>query len=246
MTIAILLADDQCVMLEGIKAILKHEPEIEIVGTARDGCSAIAQSQKLQPDIVLMDIDMPKMNGIAATKYICQHQPNTKVIVLTSHRDRDYISRAFQAGASGYLLKESLIEDLKQAIYSLDRGYCYIEAKLLAKAIDKTQKVDRVKYQKKFTYLKKYRKSVYTPSSDTLDKLPSLNNSRPRSNPSVIEASLTPVLHQTAANSAFLTAATPKNLRPSRLPKIHRRTDRQRVTWLIMAIASLILSIIIF
>lgn len=139
-----------------------------------------------------------------------------------------------------------MIEDLKQAIYSLDRGYCYIEAKLLAKAIDKTQKVDLVKYQKKFTYLKKYRKSVYTPSSDTLDKLPSsLNNSRPRSNPSVTEASLTPILHQTA-ESEFLTAATPKNLRPSRLPKIHRRTDRQRVTWLIMAIASLILSIIIF
>lgn len=246
MTIAILLADDQCVILEGIKTILKHEPEIEIIGTARDGRSAIASCHKLQPDIVLMDIDMPKMNGIAATKYICQHQPDTKVIVLTSHRNRDYIERAFEAGASGYLLKESLIEDLKQAIYSLDRGCSYIEAKHLTKAMDKIQKVNLVKYQKKFTYLKKYRKSVYTPPSATPDKLPSsLNNSRPRSNFSVTEASLRPVLQQTA-ESKFLTAAIPKNWRPSSLPKIHRRIDRQKITWLIIAIASLILSIIIF
>ncbi|MEN9519942.1 MAG: hypothetical protein RLZZ381_2530, partial [Cyanobacteriota bacterium] len=77
MKIKIFLADDQYLMLEGIKAILKHEPEIEIVGTARDGHSAVNQVIKLQPDLVLIDIEMPKMNGIVATKYICKHVPDT-------------------------------------------------------------------------------------------------------------------------------------------------------------------------
>ncbi|MEM6611573.1 MAG: response regulator transcription factor [Cyanobacteria bacterium P01_C01_bin.72] len=129
--IKILLADDQCLMLEGIKAILKHEPEIEIVGTAQDGQSAIAQVIKLRPDLVLIDIEMPRMNGIVATKYICENMPDTRVIVLTSHKKQSYLTQALQAGASGYLLKDTLVEDLKQAIHSLGRGYSYIEAKLL-------------------------------------------------------------------------------------------------------------------
>ena len=159
MTIKILLADDQCLMLEGIKAILKHEPEIEVVGTAQDGRSAIAQVKKLQPDVVLIDIEMPKMNGIIATEYICKYMPDTRVIVLTSHKNQSYIKQALQAGASGYLLKDSLIEDLKQTIRSLSRGYSHIEAKLLTQAVNKIQTVKAIQYKKKIAYFKKYRKN---------------------------------------------------------------------------------------
>ena len=108
--IKLLLADDQFLILEGIKAILEHEPEIQVVGTARDGKTAIAQAKKLRPDILLIDIEMPKMNGITATKYIRKYLPDTKVIVLTSHSSQDYLADALLAGASGYLLKDSLNE----------------------------------------------------------------------------------------------------------------------------------------
>lgn len=246
MTIKILLADDRCLMLEGIKAILKHEPEIEVIGTAQDGRSAIVQTRKLQPDIVLMDIEMPEMNGIAATKHICQHQPDIRVIVLTSHQDNAYVTQALQAGASGYLLKETLIEDLKQAIYSLGRGYSYIQAQLLTQAVNKIQKTNIVKYQEKITYLKKYRKSIYIPSTDILDSSPAYSsNFQSRANLGVTKANLSPIFDSTT-DSEFLTAAIPEHLRPSSLPKIHRRTDRKKITWLLIAIASLILSIIIF
>lgn len=161
--IKILLADDQFLMLEGIKAILEHESEIEVVGTAQDGQAAIAQVKKLQPDILLIDIEMPKMNGIVATKYICKYLPNTRVIVLTSHKSQDYIAQALLAGASGYLLKDSLIKDLKQAIYSLGSGHACAEAKILTKEVNKNRTTNVVKYQQKIIYLKKYRKSIYQP-----------------------------------------------------------------------------------
>jgi DNA-binding NarL/FixJ family response regulator len=123
MKIEILLVDDQFLILEGIKAILEPEPAIKVVGTAYDGKTAIALVKKLRPNILLIDIEMPNMNGISATKYICKYFPNTKVIVLTSHKNQDYIAEALLAGASGYLWKGNLIEDLKQEIYAFGKGY---------------------------------------------------------------------------------------------------------------------------
>ncbi|NJK55831.1 MAG: response regulator transcription factor [Pleurocapsa sp. SU_5_0] len=159
MKIKLFLADDQYLMLEGIKAILKHEPEIEIVGTAQDGHSAINQVIKLQPDLVLIDIEMPKMNGIVATKYICQYMPDTRVIVLTSHKQPSYITQALQAGASGYLLKDSLVEDLKRTIRSLGKGYDYVEAKLSTKTVKRRPIISMIKYQKKSVYLQNITKA---------------------------------------------------------------------------------------
>ena len=103
--IKILIVDDQRLILEAVKAILKDESQIEIVGTAQNGQSAIVQVTKLKPDIVLIDIEMPKMDGIIATRYISQHSPNTKIIILTSHKSDNYVTKALQAGASIYLLK---------------------------------------------------------------------------------------------------------------------------------------------
>ena len=242
MTIEILLADDQCLMLEGIKAILKHEPEIRIIGTALDGLSAIAQVKNLQPDIVLMDIEMPKMDGIAATKYICNYRPNTRVIVLTSHRDRDYITKALEAGASGYLLKESLLEDLKRAIYSLGRGYAYIEAKLLIQAINRIQRTNVIKYQEKIIYLRKYGKSIYNPAVDTSS---SLNGSARRFSSEIGKTSLAPIF-KPADIAEFLGSSSSDDLKIPSLKKLQRRRVVRRILWLVIVISSLILSIVLF
>ena len=243
MTIEILLADDRCLILESIKAVLQHEPEIEVIGTAVDGISAIAQVKNLQPDIVLMDVEMPNMDGIAATRYICQHLPNTKVIVLTSHRDRHYISQALKAGASGYLLKDSLLEDLKQAIYSLGRGYSYIEAKLLTQAIDKIQKTHIVKYQEKVTYFKKYRKSIYNPLNNTADKL--LNNPEVRE-VRIDRASLAVIFEPSGDAKLSSGSSSFDELRTLSLKKLQRARVIKKILWLLLLFLSLIASIIIF
>ena len=246
MTIEILLADDQCLMLEGIKAILKHEPEIKVIGTALDGLSAIAQVKNLQPDIVLMDIEMPKMDGIAATKYICDYLPDTRVIVLTSHDDRDYITKALEAGASGYLLKESLLEDLKRAIYSLGRGYSYIEAKLLIQAINKIQKTNVVKYQERITYLRKYRKSIYNPIVDTSTSSSFSASSARKFSSKIGKTSLAPIFQPTRVDVAKLSANSASNDLKPRLKKLQRRGVVRKILWLLIAISSLILSIVLF
>lgn len=252
MKIKIFLADDQCLMLEGMKAILKHEPEIEIVGTARDGRSAISQITKLQPDLVLIDIEMPKMNGIVATKYICENLPDTKVIVLTSHKEKSYLTQALQAGASGYLLKDTLIQDLKQAIHSLGRGYSYIEAKLLTQAVHRIQTANIVKYQEKVTYLKKYRKSIYKPAlksrgTKIKQRITSKLLSHNSSNPGITKASLAPIFESPTTQNVLMSnrAALPKKAIYT-APKFNRKRYLHRIILMLMAIASFVLSIIIF
>lgn len=257
--IQVFLVDDQYLMLEGIKTILKSEPEINIIGTAQDGQGAIAQIQKLQPDLVLIDIEMPKMNGITATKYICKYLPNTKVIVLTSYKCRNYISQALQAGASSYLLKDSLAQDLKQAIYSISRGYSYIEAKLLTQGIDKIKSNNIVNSRKKTTYIKKYKKNIYTASAASqykkhpaIKSLEKSSSSLKKSNFGINKANLAPILDE--PSTLDIIKASNYNILPHLQLKTsgqfqktsYRRRQLKKLTWLLIAIASTILSIIIF
>jgi DNA-binding NarL/FixJ family response regulator len=250
MKIKIFLADDQYLMLESIKAILKHEPEIEIVGTAQDGHSAIAQVIKLQPDLVLIDIEMPKINGIVATKYICKHMPDTRVIVLTSHKKQSYITQALQAGASGYLLKDSLIEDLKQAIHSLGVGYACVETQLLTKTINRRKTVNLVRHQKKRVYLQKYHKSIYQPAfqSQHFKIKQNHNNILVRNSVNGISrASLAPIFDlPTTPKILRLSPTKSPNNRFYSQPKINRQSYLKRIMLMLMAIASFILSVIIF
>ena len=129
--IRILIVDDQNILSQGIQALLEPSPKLKIVGIAQDGYSAIKQVKNLQPDIVLMDIEMPKMSGIAATQKIHQQYPSTKVIILSSHEDREYMIQGSKAGAKGYLLKNSQAEDLERVIWSVYRGHSQIESQLL-------------------------------------------------------------------------------------------------------------------
>ena len=134
--IRILLVDDQNILRQGIQALLDPKPELKVIGTAEDGNSAIEQVGILKPDIVLMDIEMPEMNGITATRKICQQFPKTEVLILSSHGQTEYVTQALQAGAKGYLSKNTLAEDLEPAILSIARGHSQIESKLLERLFD--------------------------------------------------------------------------------------------------------------
>ncbi len=133
--IRILIVDDQNIVREGIRAILESKPELKIVGTAQDGKNAIKQAEVLKPDVVIVDIEMPIMDGIVATQKLCQQFPDIKVLILSSHENQKYILQALQAGADGYLLKSTLAENLEQAIWSVYRGHSQIESKLLRKLL---------------------------------------------------------------------------------------------------------------
>jgi HlyD family secretion protein len=131
--IRILLVDDQNIVRQGVQALLETRPKLKVVGTAEDGNSAIEQVGILKPDIVLMDIEMPGMNGITATRKICQQFPKTKILILSSHEQAEHVTQALQAGAKGYLSKNTLAEDLEPAVFSIARNHSQIESKLLEK-----------------------------------------------------------------------------------------------------------------
>ncbi|NWF61343.1 MAG: response regulator transcription factor [Fischerella sp.] len=137
--IRLLLVDDQTLIRDGIRAMLSLEPDLEVVGTADNGENAIAQVKALQPDVVLMDVRMPVMDGRVATSIISEQFPNTKVIVLSTFDDDEYIADAMRAGAKGYLLKDMPSEELAQAIRFVHKGYTQMGPGLLEKIITKVQ-----------------------------------------------------------------------------------------------------------
>jgi DNA-binding NarL/FixJ family response regulator len=133
--IRILLVDDQNLICEGLKAMLSLEDDLEIIGIADNGEKAVKIVSTLQPDVVLMDMRMPVMDGKEATGIITKNYPNTKVIVLTTFDDDEYISDAISAGAKGYLLKDMPLEELVQAIKFVDRGYTQLGPGMLEKLL---------------------------------------------------------------------------------------------------------------
>jgi HlyD family secretion protein len=144
--IRILLVDDQNIVRQGIQALLEPKQQLQVVGTAQDGDSAIKQVENLKPDVVLMDIEMPQMNGLTAIEKITQQFPETKVLVLSSHEEPQYIEQALQAGAEGYLPKNTLAEDLEKAIWSVYRGHTLTEKQLLSetkKSPDRERKYNK-------------------------------------------------------------------------------------------------------
>lgn len=134
--IRLLLVDDQKLVRQGLKAMLSLETDLEIVGTAENGEEAIAQVETLQPDIVLMDVRMPVMNGSTATRIISERFPHTKILVLSTYdEDRD-VSEAIRAGAKGYLLKDMPSEELVNAIRCISCGYAQLAPGLLERVIN--------------------------------------------------------------------------------------------------------------
>ena len=128
--IKVLLVDDHTVLRDGLRFLLEAEGDIQVIGTAANGQEAVDQATVRCPDVVMMDISMPVMNGIEATKLICALCENTKVVVLSMYHTNDYIQRALDAGAAGYLLKDSAGTDLIAAIRALHSGKSYFNQKI--------------------------------------------------------------------------------------------------------------------
>ncbi|MEL6496757.1 MAG: response regulator [Cyanobacteria bacterium J06623_7] len=124
--IRVLIVDDQKMIREGLKALIKTEEDIEIVGVAENGEHAVKQVEALTPDVVLMDMEMPGMNGVDATKIICQKFPEAKVLVLSTFDTQEYVASSLNSGAMGYLLKGTPAKELTDAIRSIHRGYAQI------------------------------------------------------------------------------------------------------------------------
>lgn len=120
--IQVLITDDQAIVRKGIQALLATEPNIEVVGEAENGKEAIRQVEKLKPDVILMDLQMPEMGGIEAIGHITAGNPKARILVLTSFATDDKVFPAIKAGALGYLLKDSSPEELIQAIRQVHRG----------------------------------------------------------------------------------------------------------------------------
>jgi NarL family two-component system response regulator LiaR len=120
--IRVLIADDHAIVRKGIRALLATEPNIEVVGEAKDGQEAIDEASRLEPDVILMDLVMPEVDGLEAIRHIAVHQPESRILVLTSFATDDKIFPAIKAGALGYLLKDSEPQELVQAIHQVHRG----------------------------------------------------------------------------------------------------------------------------
>jgi DNA-binding NarL/FixJ family response regulator len=120
--IAVLLVDDHAVVRQGLRALLEAEGDIAVVGEAENGRQAVAQTKKCLPDVVVMDVAMPGMNGLEATRQITKNVPSTRVLVLTSYGDDDYVAQLLEAGATGYLVKQTAAADLLKAIREVHEG----------------------------------------------------------------------------------------------------------------------------
>lgn len=130
MTVRILLVDDHRMMREGLSAILSATDGYEIVGEAEDGCTAVAAALDLEPDLVVMDVGLPRMNGIEACRRITKERPEARVIALSTHADKRYVLNMIAAGASGYVLKEAASEELIRAVDAVVRGGHYLSPQI--------------------------------------------------------------------------------------------------------------------
>lgn len=134
--IRILVADDHPVVRKGLQACLAKQDRLKLVGEAEDGDEALAKAKELSPDVILMDINMPRMNGLAVTEVLRKECPKVKVLVLTIHNNREYIFRIIQSGAHGYVSKEAPPEELFKAIESVAEGEPFFSADIARAALN--------------------------------------------------------------------------------------------------------------
>ena len=134
--IRVLIADDHTIVRSGVRLLLEAEPDVEVVGEALDGLEAIRLAEELHPDVILMDIAMPGMDGLEATLHIKNSMPDTNVLVLTMHRTDEYFFEMLQAGASGYILKGAQTEELINAVRVVSRGEIFLYPAVAGKLVE--------------------------------------------------------------------------------------------------------------
>jgi DNA-binding NarL/FixJ family response regulator len=128
--VRIILADDHTVMRAGLRALLEHQPGLEVVGEAEDGRQTVELACAHVPDVVVMDIAMPILNGVEATRRLIRQQPTISVVILSMYSDESYVMRALEAGAHAYLLKDSAVTDLIRAIEAVSQGKSFFSPKI--------------------------------------------------------------------------------------------------------------------
>jgi len=136
MTVTVLLADDHAVVRDGLRALLESGQDLQVVGVAGNGRDAVTEVQRLHPDIVIMDIAMPELDGVEATRRIVEKCPGTRVLILSMYLSAEHIHRALQAGAQGYVLKESAGDEVVEAIRALRAGKRYLSHRITETVID--------------------------------------------------------------------------------------------------------------
>jgi DNA-binding NarL/FixJ family response regulator len=124
--IRVLLADDHAILRKGVRLLIDSQADMDVVGDAKTGREAIEQARKLNPDVIIMDVSMPELNGIEATRQVCAELTHIKVLALSMHKDSVYVREILRAGARGYLLKESEDDDLVKAIRCVYRGEAFL------------------------------------------------------------------------------------------------------------------------
>lgn len=142
-TIKILIADDHPVVREGLIAMLNRQEDFDVVGEAKNGAEAVSKTKDLSPDIVLMDLRMPELDGVEAINQIKAARPDTHVIILTTYSDDEYIFRGIEAGARAYLLKDAPREELFKAIRAVNRGESLIQPVVASKLLDRLTELSR-------------------------------------------------------------------------------------------------------
>jgi len=137
----VLLVDDHDVVRTGLKGLLKIEPDLEVIGEASNGLEAIEALRDLRPDVVLMDVAMPVMNGLEATRIISKKYPDCLVLALTAHEDKEYFFEMLAAGAKGYITKQAASEELISAIRSVAAGHVYLQPALARWLLEDYQRI---------------------------------------------------------------------------------------------------------
>jgi DNA-binding NarL/FixJ family response regulator len=132
----ILIVDDHGIVREGLKSLLQNQSDMEVVGEGEDGHIAVDLAEQLSPDMVIMDMSMPNLNGIEATRLILQHSPNIKVIILSMHSDRHIVKETLDAGASAYVLKSNLFDEMLRALETVAEGGRYLSPRITDVVID--------------------------------------------------------------------------------------------------------------
>jgi DNA-binding NarL/FixJ family response regulator len=142
--VRILLADDHAMLRDGVRMVLESHPGFEVVGTADNGRDAVRLAEELRPDIAVLDVAMPEINGLEATRAIIESSPETSVVVLSMHEGEEYLREALRAGASGYVLKRAAAKELVGAINAVRRGESYLDPALTRTLIsDYVRQVER-------------------------------------------------------------------------------------------------------
>jgi DNA-binding NarL/FixJ family response regulator len=172
MAIRVLLVDDQALIREGLAIILDAQPDIRVVGQAADGQEAVDLAGRLQPDVILMDIKMPRMDGIKATRHIKEDLPETPIVILTTYAEDELVFEGIRAGASGYLLKDITRDQLAEAVRGAARGEAQIDPAVASHVLAEFQRMSNL--------LRRPTRRSSAPSGETVPDLPPMEALTPR------------------------------------------------------------------